>query len=155
MAVVELTKDNFEEVVTNNDFVIVDFWAPWCGPCRSFAPTYEKVSGDHADVVFAKVNTEDEQEIAGHFQIRSIPTLMIFREKIIIFSEAGALPESAGCRATERPGLTSPALGVSNLAGSRRGRLVRLYWDLNFGGQAHARRQCALLQMVGQCPFGG
>ena len=95
MAVVELTKDTFEEVVTNNEFVIVDFWAPWCGPCRSFAPTYEKVSGDHPDVVFAKVNTEEEQEIAGHFQIRSIPTLMIFRDKIIIFSEAGALPESA------------------------------------------------------------
>lgn len=94
MAVVELTKDNFEEVVTNNEFVIVDFWAPWCGPCRSFAPTYEAVSEDHPDVVFAKVNTEDEQEIAGHFQIRSIPTLMIFRDKIIIFSEAGALPES-------------------------------------------------------------
>ena len=95
MAVVELTKDNFDEVVTNNPFVIVDFWAPWCGPCRSFAPTYEKVSGDHPDIVFAKVNTEDEREIAGHFQIRSIPTLMIFRDKIIIFSEAGALPESA------------------------------------------------------------
>jgi len=95
VAVVELTKDNFEEVVTNNPFVIVDFWAPWCGPCRSFAPTYEKVSEDHPDVVFAKVNTEDEQEIAAHFQIRSIPTLMIFRDKIIIFSEAGALPESA------------------------------------------------------------
>ena len=94
MAVVELTKDNFEEVVTNNPFVIVDFWAPWCGPCRSFAPTYEKVSEDHPDIVFAKVNTEDEQEIAGHFQIRSIPTLMIFRDKIIIYSEAGALPES-------------------------------------------------------------
>jgi thioredoxin 1 len=95
MAVVELTKDNFEEVVPNNSFVIVDFWAPWCGPCRSFAPTYDKVSGDHPDIVFAKVNTEEEREIAGHFQIRSIPTLMIFREKIIIFSEAGALPESA------------------------------------------------------------
>jgi thioredoxin 1 len=95
MAVVELTKDNFENIVTDNEFVIVDFWAPWCGPCRSFAPTYEKVSEDHADVVFAKVNTEEQQEIAGHFQIRSIPTLMIFREKIIIFSEAGALPESA------------------------------------------------------------
>lgn len=95
MAVVELTKDNFEEVVTNNDFVIIDFWAPWCGPCRSFAPTYEKVSADNPEIVFAKVNTEEEQEIAGHFQIRSIPTLMIFREKIIIFSEAGALPESA------------------------------------------------------------
>lgn len=95
MAVVELTKDNFEQVVTDNEFVIVDFWAPWCGPCRSFAPTYEKVSEEHPDVVFAKVNTEDEQEIAAHFQIRSIPTLMIFRDKIIIFSEAGALPESA------------------------------------------------------------
>ena len=95
MAVVELTKDTFEEVVTKNDFVIVDFWAPWCGPCRSFAPTYEKVSEDHADVVFAKVNTEEQQDIAGHFRIRSIPTLMVFREKIIIFSEAGALPESA------------------------------------------------------------
>lgn len=95
MAVVELTKDDFEEVVTNNAFVIVDFWAPWCGPCRSFAPTYEKVSEEHPDIVFAKVNTENEQDIAAHFQIRSIPTLMIFRDKIIIFSEAGALPESA------------------------------------------------------------
>ena len=93
MAVVELTKDNFEQVVTENDFVIIDFWAPWCGPCRSFAPTYEKVSEDHPDIVFAKLNTEEEQEIAAHFQIRSIPTLMIFREKVIIYSEAGALPE--------------------------------------------------------------
>ena len=97
MAVIELNKDSFEETVTNNDFVIVDFWAPWCGPCRSFAPTYEKISGeeDYKNIVFAKVNTEDEQEIAMHFQIRSIPTLMIFREKIIIFSQAGALLESA------------------------------------------------------------
>ncbi len=94
MAVVELTKDNFEETVTSNDFVIVDYWAPWCGPCRSFAPTFEKVSEEHPDIVFAKVNTEEEQEIAGHFQIRSIPTLMIFREKVIIFSQPGALPES-------------------------------------------------------------
>lgn len=95
MAVVELTKDSFEEAVTENKFVIVDFWAPWCGPCRSFAPVFEKISEDHPDIVFAKVNTEEQQEIAAHFQIRSIPTLMIFREKIIIFSEAGALPESA------------------------------------------------------------
>jgi thioredoxin 1 len=95
VAVIELTKDNFEETVSNSDFVIVDFWAPWCGPCRSFAPTYDRVSSDHPDVVFAKVNTEEEQEIAMHFQIRSIPTLMIFREKVIIFSQAGALPESS------------------------------------------------------------
>ncbi len=94
MAVVELNKDNFEDTVTNSDFIVVDYWAPWCGPCRSFAPTYEKVSEEFPDIVFAKVNTEEEQEIAAHFQIRSIPTLMIFREKVIIFSQAGALPES-------------------------------------------------------------
>jgi thioredoxin 1 len=95
VAVVELTKDNFESTVTENDFVIIDFWAPWCGPCRSFAPTYEAVSEDNPNIVFGKVNTEDEQELAMHFQVRSIPTLMIFRENIIIFSQPGALPESA------------------------------------------------------------
>ncbi len=95
MAVVELTKQNFEDTVTNNAFVIVDFWAPWCGPCRSFAPTFESASEEHENIVFAKVNTEEEQEIAAHFGIRSIPTLMIFRDKIIIFSQPGALPESA------------------------------------------------------------
>ncbi|MBT3045669.1 MAG: thioredoxin [gamma proteobacterium symbiont of Ctena orbiculata] len=95
MAVVELTKENFESTITDNDFVIVDFWAPWCGPCRSFAPTYEKVSEDHENIVFGKVNTEEEQELAMHFQVRSIPTLMIFRDNIIIFSQPGALPESA------------------------------------------------------------
>ncbi len=94
MAVVELTQENFEDTITNNDFVIVDYWAPWCAPCRSFAPTYETVSEEFPDVVFAKVNTEEEQSIAMHFQIRSIPTLMIFREKVIIFSQAGALSDS-------------------------------------------------------------
>ena len=95
MAVKELTKENFEQVVTGNPTVIVDYWAPWCGPCRAFAPTFERVSEKHPDIVFAKVNTEVEQEIAAHFQIRSIPTLMIFRDNIIIFAQPGALPEGA------------------------------------------------------------
>ncbi len=95
MAVVALDKDNFEATIKERAFVIVDFWAPWCGPCRSFAPIYEKVSEDHDDILFAKVNTEDEQWLAARFQIRSIPTLMIFRDQIIIFSQAGALPEAA------------------------------------------------------------
>lgn len=94
MATVEITKENFEEVIIGNDMVIVDFWAPWCGPCKSFAPTYEQISEKHPDIVFAKVNTEVEQELAGYFQIRSIPTLMIFREKVILFSEPGAMPAS-------------------------------------------------------------
>jgi thioredoxin 1 len=95
MAVVELTKDNFEQVVTTNPTVIVDYWAPWCGPCRGFAPVFEKVAEMHPDAVFAKVNTDVEQEIAAHFQIRSIPTLMVFREQIIVFSQPGALPQGA------------------------------------------------------------
>ena len=95
MAYIELTKDNFEDVINNNDMVIIDFWAEWCGPCKMFGPVFEKVSEDHPDVVFAKVNTELEQELAGWFQIRSIPTLMVFRENIIVFSQPGALPEGA------------------------------------------------------------
>jgi thioredoxin 1 len=95
MATVDLTKENFEDVVTKNDLVIVDFWAPWCGPCKGFAPVFETASDQHPDVVFAKVNTEEQQELAGHFAIRSIPTLMVFREKVILFSQAGALPASA------------------------------------------------------------
>lgn len=95
MAVVELTKENFEQVVTGNPMVIVDYWAPWCGPCRGFAPVFEKVAEANPDVVFAKVNTDDEQEIAAHFQIRSIPTLMVFKEQVIVFSQPGALPQGA------------------------------------------------------------
>lgn len=93
MAVVELTKDNFEQVITSNPMVIVDYWAPWCGPCRGFAPVFESVAEANPDVVFAKVNTDEEQEIAQHFQIRSIPTLMVFKEQVIVFSQAGALPK--------------------------------------------------------------
>jgi len=93
MATIDLDEQNFVDTVNNNDIVIIDFWAPWCGPCRSFAPVYEELSNDHADVVFAKVNTEEQQNIAAQFQIRSIPTLMIFREQIILYQEAGALPK--------------------------------------------------------------
>jgi thioredoxin len=95
MATVDLTKENFESVVTRNPMVIVDFWAPWCGPCRGFAPVFEKASEAHADVVFAKVNTEEQQELAGSFDIRSIPTLMVFREQVMLLQQAGALPASA------------------------------------------------------------
>lgn len=94
MAVQELTQENFESTVTGSDIVIVDFWAPWCAPCRAFAPTFEAASEQHAGVVFAKVNTEEQQSLAAAFQIRSIPTLMIFREKVIIFAQPGML--SAG-----------------------------------------------------------
>jgi thioredoxin len=92
MAVVDLTKDNFEDIVTRNEIVIIDFWAPWCGPCKGFAPVFEATADKYPDVVFGKVNTDDEQELAGFYGIRSIPTLMVFREKIILFSQAGALP---------------------------------------------------------------
>jgi len=95
VATVNVTQENFEQTVSHNKMVIVDFWAPWCGPCRSFAPAYEAASEKHPDIVFAKVNTEEQQQLAGYFQIRSIPTLMIFREKIIIFAQPGALPPAA------------------------------------------------------------
>jgi thioredoxin len=95
MATMDLTRENFEQTVNDNPIVIVDFWAPWCGPCRGFAPVFEKASESHPDVVFAKVNSDEQQELAGAFNIRSIPTLMVFREKVILFQQAGALPGQA------------------------------------------------------------
>jgi len=95
MATVELTNENLVDTINNNDFVIIDFWAPWCGPCQSFGPVYEEISEKYDDIVFAKVNTQDQEEIAAQFNIRSIPTLMVFREQVILYAEAGALPGSA------------------------------------------------------------
>src|ERR1044072_671322 len=90
---VELTKDNFDEIVSGSDFVLIDFWASWCGPCRMFAPVYEKAAERHSDLIFAKVDTEAQPELAAAFDIQSIPTLMIVRDNIAVFSQPGALPE--------------------------------------------------------------
>lgn len=95
MATINITKESFEKIITDNDIVLIDFWASWCGPCKQFAPVFESLSESHPEAVFAKINTEEQQELAGHFQIRSIPTLMIFREQIIVFSQPGAIPPAA------------------------------------------------------------
>ena len=95
MATIELTTENFQTTIENNDMVVIDFWAEWCGPCKMFGPTYEKVSENHEGVVFAKCDTESQEEIAGQFGIQSIPTLAIMRDKVLLFSQAGAIPESA------------------------------------------------------------
>ena len=91
MPTTEITHDNFQQTLRDNDVVLLDFWASWCGPCRSFAPVFEAASDNHADVVFGKVNTEEQQDLAAAYKIRSIPTLMLFRERVVLFSQPGAL----------------------------------------------------------------
>ena len=95
MAMIELTNENYQDTIDKNDIVLVDFWASWCGPCQSFGPVFEAVAETNPDMVFAKVNTEEETELAAHFQVRSIPMLAIFKEQILVFSQPGALPASA------------------------------------------------------------
>jgi thioredoxin 1 len=95
VAVVVATRENIEALVEDNNIVIFDFWAPWCGPCKQFAPIFETASENHPDVIFSKVNTEVEKEIAAHFSIRSIPTIMVFRESMLVFAQPGSIPENA------------------------------------------------------------
>ena len=95
MATVNLTEETFEQTIDDNDIVLVDFWAEWCGPCKTFGPIYEEASEQHDDVVFGKVDTESHQQLAASFGIRSIPTLMAFRDNVLIFNQAGALPGAA------------------------------------------------------------
>jgi thioredoxin 1 len=95
MATISVTKDTFEQTITGNDIVLLDFWASWCGPCRMFGPIFEEASEKNADLVFAKVDTEEQQDLAAGLAIMSIPTLMIFRENVLVFSQPGALPAEA------------------------------------------------------------
>lgn len=95
MTTIELTKENLDGTIENNDIVFIDFWAEWCGPCKMFGPVFKAASDKYTDIVFASCNTEEQREVAGSFGIRSIPTLAVFREKILIFMQPGALPAAA------------------------------------------------------------
>ncbi|MGB0386085.1 MAG: thioredoxin family protein [Ardenticatenaceae bacterium] len=95
MATIDITEENFNDTISDNDIVFIDFWASWCGPCRSFAPVFKRASNKHTDIVFGKINTEEQQALAGSFNVRSIPTLSIFKEKVLVFSQPGALPPPA------------------------------------------------------------
>ncbi|MFZ5468564.1 MAG: thioredoxin [Myxococcota bacterium] len=95
VSTIDLTAENFEPTVKKDGIVFIDFWAPWCGPCRSFAPVYEQSASKHSDVTFAKVNTDEQQELAAAFEIRGIPTLAVFRDGVLLFKQAGALPAAA------------------------------------------------------------
>ncbi len=95
MATIELTNGNSQDTINTNDIVLIDFWASWCGPCQSFGPVFEAAAEKNPDMVFAKVNTEEERELAAHFQVRSIPMLAIFREQVLVFAQPGALPASS------------------------------------------------------------
>ena len=121
----DLTADDFRETIDENEIVLVDFWADWCGPCKMFAPIYEEAAGEHEDVVFGKVDTEQQQELAAAFQIRSIPTLMAFRDNVLVFNQAGALPKESlvtSCSAATMPGRGRGAQEIYNTGPQRRHR---------------------------------